>query len=429
MSEQKEIQSDGSESSTDPEMYFEHLLFPNYIRQQDTVPMDNEVWKQLPHSLVESLLSRLPLCERVPLRPVCKSWSQADGASGNFRGDADLQALPVMVGDSSLSIYNVRKNIWNQKSMRDVYLNDVVSAFESSGGLILALTLHSAKLLVVHNPITRKSRYLLPPKSFMVPLERERIMSSWNLVAPRARYLHDLALNYDGLTGLYRGMIGLVCDEERCKYHIIMACTKGDFDNVTHLYNSVTGEWSHGGQIPAGISFWYGGDNRIVCNGSLYCLVKGRFGHEGDPCCSLAKYDLSSNEWIVWPVPDFREGFYPFLVEHGKRVIFITQSPGGDSLHFYAINEDECWSRNSWKLIARMPKSLWSEFKTKADPLFTRCAGQKNLIYFTGRKRKGSGVVALVIDPTRGLYHWLPHLADDHLVFQLRVYKPSLMPV
>ncbi|KAL3675692.1 hypothetical protein R1sor_025640 [Riccia sorocarpa] len=407
----------------------EHRLFPSYIRRQVTVPMDEEVWRNLPVPLIESLFNRLPLCERVPLRPVCRSWCRADGTDGKFGGDADLQALPVMVGDSSLSIYNVRRNVWKQKSMHDVYLHDVVSAFESSGGLIVAITMHSTNLLVVHNPISNKCRYILPPESFMV-LVQPQTMSSLSIESPRGRYLHDMVLNYDGLTGLYRGVLGLICDEVQCKYNIILASTDSKSDRVTHVYDSVTGTWSEAGHVPTRVSFWYGGDNRIVCNGSLYCLAMGRFGQEGEGECILAKYVLSSGEWIFYPVPDVWDGVtYPFIVEHKKKVVFVTQSPGSETLHFYDLNEDESFSDHSWNLVAQMPKSLWSDFKAKADPTFTRCAGQKDLIYFTGRKRKGSGVVALVIDPIRGLFKWLPHLADDHLVFQLRVYKPSLMPV
>ncbi|OAE22806.1 hypothetical protein AXG93_496s1010 [Marchantia polymorpha subsp. ruderalis] len=373
-----------------------------FSRSSDLIPsdvkeLDGNLWRNLPEYVTDSLIKRLSFCERVPLRQVCRSW--LEGSLSHLpTSDVELQSLPILVGNWSLTVYNVKRNAWREKSLKDVYLNDMVKGLESAGGLICAVTRHSENLLIVHNPFTNQSKYLIAPKAFKAPFEQSS-NPSYMFGPPRLRSLSDIALHYDAMTGMYRSILGLVCDKQKASYTIILANTYHDTHRTTFVYDSLTNSWTECDKVPKEIMFWYGGESRIVCNESLYCLAKGKYFPQGYLECMLVKFNLCSRKWTYFPVPEDCNEDHPFLVEHRK---------------------------NSMK---SMPSTLWTEFVGKADQCLSRCVGKGNLIYLTGQKRKGSGVVALVFDPTRCVYKWLPELKDDHLMSELRCYEPSLQPV
>jgi hypothetical protein len=127
----------------------------------------------------------------------------------------------------------------------------------------------------------------------------------------------------------------------------------GSSKRRTLLFDSLTGRWSLGSEMPRGIRFWESGKS-IYCHGFLYCVTWSH-GLPKEECnletpWSIVRYNVVEDHWSEYPLKS-PGNILPQLVEHRGRGFVVQRRFNQDKVEisFAEVREGEPMSMVMFK--------------------------------------------------------------------------------
>ncbi|BBN05069.1 hypothetical protein MPTK1_3g10000 [Marchantia polymorpha subsp. ruderalis] len=373
-------------------------------------------WNLLPEDLLARILSRLPFSSLVRSRGVCRKWRDLTlSPEFTFSGNLASKCVPIYFYQGPLQVYNSRTNAWEQQSLQFLEVPLASLALLVSAGGLLCFKNKDSGDFVVCNPITKKSRVVQLPAGFdhgaIKPPQAGR---EW--IVPAPVMLPEVRSREDELVAeFYRtfgreGIVGLLTEKYERSYKLIVAGLRdGDSEKrPTLIYDSLTGSWTRGSEVPTGVRFWESG-KPLYFNGALYCLTWSK-GLAPGSCAlrrpwSIVKYHVKKDCWSEYNL-NMCSTLIPQLVEHRERGYVVQKR----TVHLQSVMFYEELEKP--EETARL---LHDCHEANAPAMGDWCVGQGDCFYIGGTglwKRKDTGFSVLAVDLTTGLWTRLPTLFD-----------------
>ncbi|KAL3700833.1 hypothetical protein R1sor_018855 [Riccia sorocarpa] len=292
------------------------LRRPREIPVEPEPGLDSEVWSQLPDSLVERIISKLPIINLFRFRTVCKKWN----------------GFLTNPGFLSTCSNTPQVGPWFLLFTRANGLVCFISRFNALGTMTL----------VVCNPLTNSWREL-PPMMEILPLYA----------------------------------VGILLETDRGVYHVVVSGLRRipptgrnarepcRLRPTTEVFTSTSDCWRTTGGMPPGSYH----SLAVPCNGSLYswCYVSD----------ALVAYNVTSACWtqIYARLPRFFEGHR--LVECDGQLFMVGGLNKDNTTKGIYVLEFQ-WETMEWIKVDRMPKLLCEQFLRYGTDF--RCVGYSDLV-------------------------------------------------
>ncbi|XP_029119676.1 F-box/kelch-repeat protein At3g61590 [Elaeis guineensis] len=332
----------------------------------------------LPDDILERILSFLPIASIIRAASVCKRWYDIIH-SKRFLWANKLPQKPwyYMFTHSESPAGYAYDPILRKWYGFDLPCIEKSNWFVSSScGLVCSMDNDSRSRIFVFNPITKDWKMLLEPPGAKFP-------------------------DYSTLA--------ISVDRKSHDYTVVMAKSKqvpGDFlqwDLCIHIYESGSRSWIT--PIKEVLTGWRGGDESVICDGVLYCLIHstGVLG-TADLRHGLIMYDLSAQSShtslmrTFVPVPcSLTCGRLMNLKERLVMVGGIAKYDRPDIIKGIGIWE---LHKNVWQEVARMPHRFFQGFG-EFDDVFAS-SGTDDLIYI----QSYGATALLVFDMSQKQWKW-----------------------
>ncbi|CAM6098814.1 unnamed protein product [Calypogeia fissa] len=369
---------------------------PSFVEPE--VILDASVWSNLPDTVIEKIIARLPIVDLFRSRAVCSKWNNLLTNSSFLRACSEGPIagpwfLIFTRGDYRNGItHDHSTNKWHR-----IPLFSHLPPYESlypcaaAGGLVCFISRFNAlgtMTLVVCNPLTNSWREL-PPMMEILPLYAVGILLE-----------RDRGLYHVVVSGLRRIPPSGRNPRERCRL-----CP------TTEMFTSTGTNWKTTGGMPPGSYH----SLAVPCKGILYswCYVSD----------ALVAYDVRTGCWtqIYARMPRFFEGHR--LVEC-NRELFMVGGLNKDNVTKGIYVLEFQWEDLEWVKVDRMPKLLCEQFLRYGSDF--RCIGYSNfvLLYVVRYRRIR---LAVLYDLTKKLWRRLPpcFLSEDRLIHGI-AFEPRL---
>ncbi|RZR76007.1 hypothetical protein BHM03_00000611 [Ensete ventricosum] len=332
----------------------------------------------LPYDILERIFSFLPMASTIRATSVCKRWYHIIHSKRFIWANK----LPQMPWYFMFTCNEAAAGYAYDPVLRKWYNIDLPCIeksnwfVSSSHGLVCFMDNDSRSRIFVCNPITKDCKRLLEP--------------------PGARFP-----DYSSLA--------MSVDRNSHHYTIVVVKSKqvpGDFslwDFSIHIYRSESKSWVS--SIKEVLSGWRGGDECVICNGVLYCLIHstGVLGN-ADLRHSLITYDLSARSshaslmCMTIPAPcSLTCGRLINLKERLVMVGGIAKYDRPDIIKGIGIWE---LNKREWREVARMPHRFFQGFG-ELDDVFAS-SGTEDLIYI----QSYGATALLVFDMSQKQWKW-----------------------
>ncbi|WOL14687.1 hypothetical protein Cni_G23468 [Canna indica] len=333
----------------------------------------------LPDDILERIFSFLPIASIIRATSVCKRWYHIIYSKRLTWGNKFPQKpwYFMFTGNENAEGYAY------DPVLRKWYNIDLPSCIEksnwlvsSSHGLVCFMDNDSRSHIFVFNPITKDCKRLLEPPGVNFP-------------------------DYSSLA--------ISVDRRSHHYTIVVVKSKqvpDDFllsDLSIHMYHSNSQSWVC--SIKEVLTGWRGGDESVICNGVLYCLIHstGVTGN-GGLRHGLIMYDLSANSSHASlmcksiPVPcSLTCGRLINLKERLVIVGGIAKYDRPDIIKGIGIWE---LHKRDWREVTRMPHRFFQGFG-ELDDVFAS-SGTEELIYI----QSYGATALLVFDMSQRQWKW-----------------------
>uniref|UniRef100_A0A804NFT9 F-box domain-containing protein n=1 Tax=Zea mays TaxID=4577 RepID=A0A804NFT9_MAIZE len=221
----------------------------------------------VPDDILERIFTFLPIASMMRATSVCKRWHDII-CSRRFLWTHMLPQRPwyfMFTSNKTAAGYAFDPILRKWYDLELPYIDKSSCFISSSCGLVCFMDNDNRNTISVCNPITKHSRRLLEPPGETLP------------------DYSTIAMNVDRLSH---------------KYSIALAKSKQipeDFvrwDFSVYKYDSSSGSWVT--SVREVFVGWRGGDNSVICDGVLYCLIHstGALGNV-NPRHGLIMYDLA----------------------------------------------------------------------------------------------------------------------------------------
>lgn len=362
------------------------------------ITLDATVWSNLPDTIIEKIIARLPIVDLFRSRAVCSRWNNLLNNSGFLRACSEGPItgswfLIFTRGDYRNGItHDHTTNKWHR-----IRLFSHLPPYESlypcaaAGGLVCFISRFNAlgtMTLVVCNPLTSSWREL-PPMMEILPLYAVGILLN-----------RDQGLYHVVVSGLRRIPPTGRNPHETCRLR-----------PTTEMFTSTDTGWKTTGGMPPGSYH----SLAVPCKGILYswCYVSD----------ALVAYDVRSGCWtqIYARMPRFFEGHR--LVECDGQ-LFMVGGLNKDNVTKGIYVLEFHWDNLEWVKVDRMPKLLCEQFLRYGSDF--RCIGYSNfvLLYVVRYRRIR---LAVLYDLSKKLWRRLPpcSLTEDRLIHGI-AFEPQL---
>lgn len=331
----------------------------------------------LPDDILERILSCLPIASVFRAASVCKRWSYIVHSRKSLWANIIPQKpwyFMFTCNDAPLGFaYDPIFRKWYNLFLPCIEKSNWVIA--SAFGLVCFMDNDNRNRVFVCNPVTRNWTRLLDPPGVKFPE-----YSTLSISASRRSHIYTIAL-------------------------VKSKQVSADFlqwELSIHIYESECGSWDTlSTEVLMG---WRGGDESVICDGVLYCLIHstvlGNYGHRH----SLIMYDLSSKSSrtsllrTLIPVPCSLTCVR--IMNLKDRLVMV----GGIAKYDRSdIIKGICvWElhKKEWREIARMPHKFFQGFG-EFDDVFAS-SGADDLIYI---QSYGSPAL-LVFDTKQKQWKW-----------------------
>lgn len=317
-----------------------------------TENMDQDIWKDFPEDLFESVIARLPIATFFRLRSVCRKWDtvlscesfskQCEQVPRSHPWFYTITHENVNTG----AMYDPSMKKWHHPTVPALPTKQIVLPVASAGGLVCFVDIGHRSFYVC-NPLTKSFREL-PARSVNV----------WSRVA--------VGMALDGGPG--------------SGYKIVWVSRDGEYE----VYASRENRWARTGvmgssiRLPLSLNFK---SQAVTIEGRVYMM---RSEPEGIVC-----YDTESGVWKEYPVPSPSYVSDETIAESGGRIILVG---------LLTKNAATCvciWELQKmtllWKEVDRMPNEWCLEFYGKHVRM--SCLGNKDLLMLSIRSRQMNRLV------------------------------------
>ncbi|KAI0524231.1 hypothetical protein KFK09_003595 [Dendrobium nobile] len=321
----------------------------------------------LPDEILEKIFSFLPVLSIIRAGSVCKRWHGAVHSGKHSWNNMPPQKPWYFMFTYSKNIVGYAYDSSFRKWYNfDFPCLDKCNWFVSSScGLVCFMDYENRNRILVCNPITRTWKQLQQPPNGKSPdysalaLSVDRFSLSYTVAVVKSRQLPDDFLQWDFTIQIY--------ESENCLW-------------VASINEVLEG--------------WRGGDESVICNGVLYCLVYS-FSGNNERRHGLVMYKLCSNfprasvmgSMILVPCP-LTCGRLMNLRDKLVMVGGIGRHDRPDIIKGIGIWELE---KEEWQEVARMPHKFFQGFgelddvfasSGAEDLIFIQCYGAPALLIF-----------------------------------------------
>ncbi|KAK8930939.1 F-box/kelch-repeat protein [Platanthera zijinensis] len=356
-------------------LHFEQITEGNDEAEFDTISLENI----LPSDILERILSFLPIASVFRAACVCKRWYEVIHSRKAIRGGNAAAQKPwyfMFTGDDTADGYAYDPDLRKWYNLELPCIERSNCFVSTSSGLVCFMDNNTRNHIFVCNPITRDWRRLIEPP---------------------------------GMKNLDYSALAISMGANSNDYDVVVVTTKQvpeDFlqwELSIHIYDSESESWATSAtEVLVG---WRGGDEGVICNGVLYCLIHCT-GMVGNPLTrqGLLAYDLASRSSRaslmskLIPVPcSLTCGRLMNLESKLVLVGGIAKRDRPDiikGIGIWELNERE------WQEIARMPHKYFQGFG-EFDDVFAS-SGSGDHIYI-----QSYGATALLAyDLSRKQWRW-----------------------
>lgn len=310
-------------------------------------PMDQEIWKEFPDDLFESVIARLPVPIFFRFRSVCRKWNSLL-ASSSFSRQCDMvqPSQPwfyIIIHEyNGNAMFDPSLRKWHYALLPVEPLKNFMLPVASAGGLVCVRDINHRKFQVL-NPLTRSCKELLPPRSGKVGYPSAVGMISYG----------------DSVTGGYK---------------ILWLNISGEHE----IYDSNIDSWSCPESVmstirlPLSLSIT---SHAISIGDTIYFMRSEPDG--------LVSYSMSSGVWQQFIVPTPSQSKDHALVESEGRIMLVG---------LLTKNAATCvcvWELQKmtllWKEVDRMPNVWCLDFYGKHVRM--SCMGNKDVLMLSLRAR------------------------------------------
>ncbi|KAL3677330.1 hypothetical protein R1sor_027278 [Riccia sorocarpa] len=359
----------------------------------------------LPDDVLHGVFEKLPFASLVRFRLVCKAWNELITSPEFARKNHPQKSVLTHFLNWKFTLFNSVWCIWEDHSLtflRDKIESKHLDIVATDGGLLCFETENFGQL-VVCNPVTKRWKVLQVPcrpgeKFYMPPPSVHMSLRSKRPLGDR------------------RMMVGLVVNQGTGHYKLVVAALHEGANRTTLVYESMTGRWRRGAEVPDGKKF--SDDDVISCNGRLYCLVKNPKDSRQFSVWRLLNYDVELDKWSDLPLPAETLVSFIKLVEHCGSVHLLVEERDSAwrNPRLLLYNIENASTSSSMRLTRKdIPKKFTSKLSDQAlRPTFfeSNALGQGNLIYVMESDTEAGSVVTIltVLDFSANSFCDLPEL-------------------
>lgn len=302
--------------------------------------LKEEIWKDFPEELYETVIARLPIATFFRFRSVCHNWNSLLKSKtfalecSQFIPPQPWFYLKTHENINSGAVYDPISKKWYHMDIPKMPTNMMILPAASAGGL-LCFHEDGHRKLYVCNPLTNSFKEL--------PARPGKI---WPKVA-----------------------VGMILDKNSNTggYQIILVTSNGEYE----VYDSTINRWTGVGNLPDCINLPLSNFFRsqiVAANRLMYILRSDPLG--------IVSFDMDSRVWKQYLVPPPPHSRDHTLVEFGGKIMMVG---------LVTKNAASCvsvWELQKmtllWKEVDRMPNVMCLEFYGKHVKLF--CSGNSGLI-------------------------------------------------
>lgn len=342
--------------------------------ESNSISIDNI----LPDDVLERIISFLPIASVFRAASVCKRWSEIVN-SRRFLWAVKLPQKPwyfmFTCSESSIGYaYDPVMRKWYNLEIPCIEQSNWL--ISSSFGLVCVMDNDSRSNIYVCNPITKDWKKLIKPPGALYP-------------------------DYSALA--------ISVDRENHNYKVTIVKSKQipndylQWELSVHVYESESNSWLT--CVKEVLMGWRGGDDSVICNGVLYCLIHstGIMGH-AVLRHSLIVYDLRARSPHASLMQNLISAPCPLtcgrLINLREKVVMV----GGIAKHDRPdiIKGIGIWELNKkiWCEVSRMPHKFYQGFG-ELDDVFAS-SGSDNLIYI----QSYGSTALLVFDMSLKSWKW-----------------------
>ncbi|KAL1534421.1 Galactose oxidase/kelch repeat superfamily protein [Salvia divinorum] len=306
--------------------------------------MEDEIWKDFPEDLFESVIARFPISTFFRFRPVCRRWNSLLSCQSFSQQCAQVKhaepwfyGITFENGRDERAMFDPSLSKWHYPAEPAMPAKPILVPVASSGGLVCLVDIDHTCFYMC-NPLTRSFREL-PSKSMI-------------------NAKHDWKLEAIGMITRNGG------------YKILWAGSMGDYQ----VFDSANNSWSSPGRMPESITLPLGlqfiSSRAVAVEGTLYFMRSDPYG--------LLSYEVESGIWGECAIPN-----PPHLVigehslaESGGRIMLVG---------LQTENRATCvcvWELQKmtmlWKEVDRMPNIWCLGFYGRDVDMV--CMGNKSLL-------------------------------------------------
>ncbi|XP_061338682.1 F-box only protein 6 isoform X2 [Gastrolobium bilobum] len=322
-------------------------------RSCTTEVMEQEIWKDFPEDLFESVIARLPIATFFRFRSVCRQWNSLLTSQSFSEHCAQVPKenpwfYTISHGTMNTgAMYDPSLNKWRHPAISTVPTKSIVLPVASTGGLVCFLDI-GHQYFYVCNPLTQSFKEL-PARSFKV----------WSRVAV------GMTINGNSTGSGYK-ILWVGCD--------------GEYE----VFDSVRNSWSRPGNMPAGVKLPLSLNFRsqsVSIDSTLYFM---RADPEG-----IVSYDMATGVWKQYIIPAPLHLTDHTLAQCGDQIMLVG---------LLTKNAATCvciWELQKmtllWKEVDRMPNIWCLDFYGK--PVRMICLGNKSLLMLSLRSKQMNRLV------------------------------------
>lgn len=327
----------------------------------------------LPDDILENIFSFLPVLSVIRAGSVCKRWHEVVN-SGKYSWNTMPPQKPwyfMFTHSKNIVGYAYDSNFRKWYNFDFPCLDKCNWLVSSSRGLVCFMDYENRNRILVCNPITRDWKQLRQPPDGRSPdysalaLSVDRFSLTYTVAVVKSNQLPHDFLQWDFTIQIY--------------------------ESENRLWVASVNEVLEG---------WRGGDESVICDGILYCLVHS-FSGNNERRHGLLAYELRSNSRrgsvmgsmivVPWPLTCGR------LMNLGEKLVMvggIGRSDRAEVIKGIGIWELE---GEEWREVARMPQRFFQGFgelddvfasSGAGDLVFIQCYGAPALLVFDMRLKQ-----------------------------------------